>query len=215
MIQLTDPLLVSAPRPRRRYLSSARRKEEILDAALIEFSSNGYAAATIERIAMRAGLSKAGLYAHYKGKDKIFEDLLASFLVPLSFGRSWLPEGGASVREAIDAFIDQAYSKLDDPNILAMLRLLISESGRAPSLVRRWRDEVLQPHFDAQQRMIDECVERGIMRRNGLTRHFSLIVSPVLCAALLRIIFGDADVQQEVMQVREVHRELLIELLGP
>ena len=68
------------PIKRRRYLPSAERKREILDAALIEFSDRGYTATTIETIATRAGLSKTGIYAHYKSKEEVFEDLLMTVL---------------------------------------------------------------------------------------------------------------------------------------
>lgn len=47
---------------KRRYLSSAARKEEILDAALIEFADRTYNAVSMERLAECAGLSKAGIY---------------------------------------------------------------------------------------------------------------------------------------------------------
>ena len=61
---------------KRRYLSSAARKEEILDAALVEFSDRTYNAVTMGRLAECAGLSKAGIYAHFKSKEEIFHALL-------------------------------------------------------------------------------------------------------------------------------------------
>ena len=57
---------------KRRYLSSAARKEEILDAALVEFADRTYNAVSMERLAECAGLSKAGIYAHFKSKEEIF-----------------------------------------------------------------------------------------------------------------------------------------------
>lgn len=57
----------------------------ILDAALAEFSRNGFAATRIEDIAAHAGLSKAGLYAHFASKEAIFEALLVRTLsLPIS-----------------------------------------------------------------------------------------------------------------------------------
>ena len=49
---------------------------QILDAALEEFAERGFAATTMDDIARRCGLSKGGLYAHFAGKDLIFEALL-------------------------------------------------------------------------------------------------------------------------------------------
>ena len=43
-----------APDNKRRYLSSAARKEEILDAALVEFADRTYNAVSMERLASKA-----------------------------------------------------------------------------------------------------------------------------------------------------------------
>ncbi|MBF1258408.1 MAG: TetR family transcriptional regulator, partial [Lautropia mirabilis] len=43
------------PGGKRRYLPAAERKREILEAAVEEFSIGGFAAPSLERIAVRAG----------------------------------------------------------------------------------------------------------------------------------------------------------------
>jgi AcrR family transcriptional regulator len=57
-----------APDNKRRYLSSAARKEEILDAPWSN-SDRTYNAVSMERLAECAGLSKAGIYAHQQGRN--------------------------------------------------------------------------------------------------------------------------------------------------
>ena len=199
--------------PKRRYLPSSQRKVEIRNAALTAFSSHGYATATVEHIANLAGMSKAGLYAHYKSKDEIFEDLLINLLPPPFNNQAWLVNTNAQLREAIDAFIDKTYTILSDPNFIAMLRVLIAESGRVPHLIQRWRNEVILPHITAQQRMIDQCVARGVMRRSPLTEHFEIVVAPAPYHALWQIIFGTENTSEELERMRKTHRALLLELL--
>ena len=58
------------------------RVGQILDAALQEFSAAGYTGARMDDIALRAGLSKGGLYAHFASKEEVFEALLARYLCP-------------------------------------------------------------------------------------------------------------------------------------
>lgn len=48
-----------------------KRIEEITDAALEVFVERGYENATMDAIAERAGMSKGGLYHHFKSKDVI------------------------------------------------------------------------------------------------------------------------------------------------
>ena len=74
----------TAPRAtkKRIRLTPEIRKQQILDAALIEFSSLGFTAASISKIASRVGTSKANLYVHFANKDEIFETLVREVLVP-------------------------------------------------------------------------------------------------------------------------------------
>jgi AcrR family transcriptional regulator len=57
----------------------AARRQAILEAAIGVFAQHGFDAATIDDIARAAGLSKGGLYWHFKSKD----DILAAILMQL------------------------------------------------------------------------------------------------------------------------------------
>ena len=56
---------------KRRYLSSVARREEILDAALIEFADRTYNAVSMERLAECAGLSKAGKIGRASCRERV------------------------------------------------------------------------------------------------------------------------------------------------
>lgn len=51
--------------------SKDKRMAEIIQAAVDEFLEKGYESASMEGIAKRAGISKGGLYYHFKSKDEI------------------------------------------------------------------------------------------------------------------------------------------------
>jgi len=48
-----------------------QRREEIFEAALRSFNENGYYKTSIEQIAIKAGLSKGGIYHHFKSKKDL------------------------------------------------------------------------------------------------------------------------------------------------
>ncbi|WP_371372937.1 TetR/AcrR family transcriptional regulator [Sporomusa aerivorans] len=48
-----------------------QRMEDIIEAAVTEFLAKGYEGASMQAIAAQAGLTKGGLYYHYKSKDEI------------------------------------------------------------------------------------------------------------------------------------------------
>ncbi len=49
--------------------------DQLLDAALDQFTRHGYAKTTMSDIATAAGLSRTSLYKHYQAKDAVFADL--------------------------------------------------------------------------------------------------------------------------------------------
>src|SRR5262245_10903240 len=57
------------------------RPQEILEAALAVFAERGFAAARMETIAARAGVSKGTLYLYFDSKEEIFKALLQTMLV--------------------------------------------------------------------------------------------------------------------------------------
>ena len=133
--------------PLRQRLPPEVRVLQILDAALVEFSERGFAAARMDDIARRCGLSKGGLYAHFAGKEEVFEALLTRSLAPPDFGQMPVPGTGNGIRPLAQWVVDKLYDSLGRPGAVATLRLLVAESARVPHLVALWKRSVVQPHL--------------------------------------------------------------------
>jgi AcrR family transcriptional regulator len=54
-------------------------RELLLDAAIEVFAAQGYAGATLDAIAQKAGMSKAGFYWHFESKEAIFATVIARY----------------------------------------------------------------------------------------------------------------------------------------
>ncbi len=200
---------------KRRYLSSAARKEEILDAALIEFADRTYNAVSMERLAERAGLSKAGIYAHFKSKEEIFHALLERATQKRRDFEGWLPDEDLTLSELVDAYLDRLYATFESPAILSIYRLLLTESVRAPDLVDAWHNEVACELRERAQFIIQRNIDRGIVRPGVLTEHFfPLALAPALLWLTSSMLSRD-DPSISLVQVRDAHRQLLFELLQP
>jgi AcrR family transcriptional regulator len=61
---------------RKRRMSAADRREQILDAALDEFAHNGFHETSLEGVGARAGISKALIYEHFASKRDLHDSLL-------------------------------------------------------------------------------------------------------------------------------------------
>lgn len=66
--------------PRRQSRIQKKNRDAILTAALQEFSAQGYAGTTIDRIAEAAGLSKPNVLYYFQSKEAIHRELLQALL---------------------------------------------------------------------------------------------------------------------------------------
>jgi len=75
-----DAATKDQPMPRRparltREQSRARTRERLLASAAVVFAREGYAGASVDRIAEEAGYSKGALYSNFASKDELFFEL--------------------------------------------------------------------------------------------------------------------------------------------
>ncbi|WP_276809233.1 TetR/AcrR family transcriptional regulator [Castellaniella defragrans] len=205
--------------PRNRRLPAHERRDQILDAALHEFSERGFGAARMDDIAARAGLSKGGLYAHFESKDAVFQALMQRMLLPdLLFGERPPSADAQSPQVAlaalVDGFLDRAYARLEDDRFIRTLHLLIAEGARVPEVIGGWRDNHLRL-LQSQQALMRRAVESGALRDSALTDMVQLIHAPVLLGAVLRMLQDDEHVRAVLPRLRAAHRRLLFEQLLP
>ena len=208
--------LAPASRPKRVRLKPEIRSRLILDAALVEFGARGFTATRIEDIAARAGLTKTGVYAHYAGKEAIFEALLNHALLQakVDITATWHPDGTVALADMVDAYLDRLYRMVQEPVFVELFRLLLAESARAPDLIRRWHEQVVQQYRAQEQALIDACVRRGLLRDSPLTKLFSLSVAPAFLWMASKSILGQ-DSAYPLEQVRSIHRAMLLDQLQP
>jgi AcrR family transcriptional regulator len=138
-----------------------RKRQRILDAAAGCFSASGFSKATVEEIAAGAGVSKALVYHHFRGKEAIFEELLERTLSDWArVGRidEHLPADG-SIPAAIAGMVraSLAYAR-SNPLVRSLYQFdpLVVRFVGSSSAVRRHADE-------GRVRLID-AIERGIAR---------------------------------------------------
>jgi TetR/AcrR family transcriptional repressor of mexJK operon len=114
--------------------AAAALAERILEVATQAFLAQGYAATSIETIAIRAGVAKRTLYARWPDKQALFravaERLMARWMGPPEAQ----PAAGARLEVALLDFARRALAVALQPEALALHRLLIAESGRFPEL---------------------------------------------------------------------------------
>lgn len=206
------PGAVDLTRSPRIRLSPEERIPQILDAALVAFSRQGYAATRMDDIAREAGLSKGGLYAHFDSKDAIFKALLDRALDRMQWDTMPRLARGASAQAVAEWIVDQLESTVLAPDTVAIVQLLIPERARVPLRVNEWKKSV--GHLRARQiaELIAQNLAEGPLRDSVLARHAWLALSPAIHVLMWRALFGPDSAPDP--NYRQAHIELLRELLG-
>ncbi|MEU8762297.1 TetR/AcrR family transcriptional regulator [Streptomyces sp. NPDC048659] len=121
--------------------ATARKRQAIIDAALAEFLAEGYAAASMDAITQRSGVSKATVYKHFGSKERLFLAVIGGVLVRTYAGVAPGASGLAEAPEPRAALVrlagDWARTLLR-PDIMALRRLVIGEIDRFPQLGQLW-----------------------------------------------------------------------------
>jgi len=107
--------------------------EKILDAALYQFSENGYAGTNIQSIADAVGIVKSALYRHFESKEAIWNALISavSAYYGAHFGSAeCLPPIPKSTDELKALTLRMADFTIHDQWIIRMRRILTTEQFR-------------------------------------------------------------------------------------
>jgi AcrR family transcriptional regulator len=111
-----------------------RKKRQILDGARRIFLQNGYAEASMEEIAVQAGVSKGTLYNHFHNKDDLFKSLIHAEASRIA-GK--LPSPNLEEPNSVSALTPIGTSILqvmEATATVSTLRLVIGSLERFPSL---------------------------------------------------------------------------------
>lgn len=197
-----------------RRLPPAVRVGQILDAALQEFSQAGYAGARMDDIALRAGLSKGGLYAHFDSKEAVFEALLERHLSPPRLDIEAVVDGAASPRQLAERIVNHLYLSLGNPAMLSTMRLLLAEGGRVPHLAARWRLETAAAQHADIAALLERARARGLCADCVGLEHPWLLLSPIVHTLVTSVLLGP-DERIDLSERRQAHVALICELLRP
>jgi AcrR family transcriptional regulator len=172
------------PTPKWRRRAEAR-PDEILDAALAEFTERGFEAARMEDVAKRAGLSKAGVYLYFESKDALLKALIASRLTPIVMqARAAAEAGAADPKAALRLVARGVAERFRDPQNFAVPRLVITISGRFPEIADFYRVNVAEVGLSVLETLIARGIETGIFRNVPTRAAARAFIGPLLMEAL-------------------------------
>ena len=134
---------------------TAQTSQAILDATLSALAEVGYAALTLDGVAVRAGVHRSSVYRRWATKDELIVDAVLA-----SAARDVPTPDTGSLRGDLRALAQAVAANLASPVTLALLRTYVSEAGRAEGIelvARAFWDE----RFALATTMVHRAIGRG------------------------------------------------------
>lgn len=170
----------ASPRWQRR---ADERPQELLDAALAVFVERGFAAARLDEVARRAGVSKGTVYLYFSGKEDLLKALVESAIVPELENVEALARAHAgSSRELLIAMVGAMWRSIALSPLSGIPKLMLAEAGNFPELARYFLEAVIQRHWAALRRVLEEGMERGEFRRLPSDLAVRIFIAPMMMA---------------------------------
>ncbi len=198
----------SEPRWRRR---AEARPEEILDAALAEFTARGFEAARMEDIAKRAGLSKAAIYLYFPSKMAVLEALIENKIGPIAQQAQTLAAMGVGdPLTALRMLATTAAHRLSDPAVLAVPRLVIGISGRFPEIATYYRENVVTLARDALETLIEAAMAKGQIRKVDKNAVVRSLIGPLFFEAMWTHVLGGETALHDPQKLIQQQFDILL-----
>lgn len=166
-------------------------RERILEAAFATFTKNGYAAASTIEIATRARVSKRELYALVGNKQEMLIACIRGRAARLQVAASLPPpQDLAALAQILSSFGAQLIREVSDPTVIAVFRLAVAETNRAPEVARTLDAIGREAARAALRKVVVQAEEAGLLegRPNELVEQFyGLLWGDLMIGLLLGI----------------------------
>jgi AcrR family transcriptional regulator len=139
----------------------AKTRARIVEAARVLFNRDGFAEVTIDQVMASAGLTRGGFYNHFRNKEELYAEAVASFLN--GRGKTWRDDAGVdpqhggpdTVRAMINTYLSPEHA--GDIDGQCPMIALPSDVARATPEARRSYEGLLRAMIWLYEHNMAEC----------------------------------------------------------
>ncbi|GAB1815901.1 TetR/AcrR family transcriptional regulator [Mycobacterium sp. MUNTM1] len=165
----------------------------LLQAAVDEFTANGFRDMSMESIATRAGVSKVSLYRRWTSKIAVTEEILRLM------SQTTTPTDQGSLEADVRHLIGQS---VGTPQAMTTARVLMRTMGEIsgdPKLLALYREHLLRPRIEQIHTLIERARRRGEIHPNLDTDVIAMtIAGPVFLYQLSVLTNTDTDLPEDM-----------------
>jgi AcrR family transcriptional regulator len=202
------------PKWRRR---AEARPGEIVSAALEIFVEKGFAAARLEDIAARAGISKGALYIYFETKQDLFQAVVRTAILPnleqvLALANAH--EGSAG--DLLRLIFLRLGGFAQGSRVGAVAKVVIGESRNFPDLARVWHEELVAKGLGLVAAVIARGQASGEFRAGAPDQLAVGLFAPVIVGEIWRETFVPVGARPfDLPALLEQHVEVFLRGLRP
>ncbi len=165
----------------------AQKQEQILQGAIRVFLQEGYARTSMDRVSAEAGVSKQTIYSHFQDKEGLFKALIERLTIACFQSIFCIEklQGDPAIllRQVAKIYLTKV---ADNPDYLALLRLIIAESQNFPELAKLYTQTVVQRGRQILSQYFASHPELGISDPEAMAHiFFGSLVSYIIVQEML------------------------------
>lgn len=202
------------PKFRRR---KAERPEQIVSAAMEVFARKGFAAARLDDIAAKAGVSKGAIYLYFPTKEDVFRAVVEQGVAPnLDHVRAMIAASDLPFPQLARGMIGVIANLAATSPLGGIVKMVIGEARNFPELARVWHERLVTPALATLGGAIAQAQARGELRP-GDPRHYAFgLVAPLLMGVIWRETFTPIGAEPiDIPALAQQHLELWLRGLAP
>ena len=183
-------------RGRPQVRSDDETRQIIFDAARHEFAGNGYAATSTDMIARRAGVSTKTLYRLIPNKAALFEGMVADRLDRFLANVNLQAVDHADIEEALYAALMACADLALDPEVVALQRMVLQETGKSSDIVPTFYRNGPQRTVTALADWLRVQQTRGLIALDDIDEAAGMLLGMATSAPQRAAIFGGQPLPQ-------------------
>lgn len=162
---------------------STRAHRKVLDAALKLFAAEGIDATSMDSIAAASGVSKATIYKHWRDKDALCLEVLASLH---GLDEAPVPKTGDDRADIIAVLKRQPQARRDDM-CARLMPHLAAYAARNPEFGKAWRASMLRPARVQLTQLLKRAIAGGSLRSDlHLDVSVALLMGPMIYGQVMK-----------------------------